>query len=231
MGKDKFCELEEESSRWLGVGRALVQEMFQCREAKGVGDVGVQEGDINSSHDGVWWEGVGRDRIVSRKWLVSWIWEGRDLTNGWRWVSKAETCSVGEPYEETMGQPGLPGLLVSNTNYLTPPQTTSAASLKLHTNLSSNPDTPPSHLTPSWLLLMSPPCTQTSPTPMASLPWNISWTNDLPTPNHLLYSSFNSQNLSLPTITSPTPNISYRSKVWPWAPVWPPPMLTCSWAT
>ena len=29
MGKDKFCELEEESSRWLGLGRALVQEMFQ----------------------------------------------------------------------------------------------------------------------------------------------------------------------------------------------------------
>ena len=24
-GKDKFCELEEESSGWLGVGRALVQ--------------------------------------------------------------------------------------------------------------------------------------------------------------------------------------------------------------
>ena len=26
--------------------------------------------------------GVGRDRIISRKWLISWIWEGRDLTNG-----------------------------------------------------------------------------------------------------------------------------------------------------
>ena len=35
------------------------------------------------------------------------------------------------------------GLLVSYTNYLIPPQTTSAANLKLHTNLSSNPDTPP----------------------------------------------------------------------------------------
>ena len=35
------------------------------------------------------------------------------------------------------------GLSVSYTNYQTPPQTTSAANLKLHTNSSSNPDTPP----------------------------------------------------------------------------------------
>ena len=35
------------------------------------------------------------------------------------------------------------GLSVSYTNYLTPPQTTSAANLKLHTNLSSNPNTFP----------------------------------------------------------------------------------------
>ena len=35
------------------------------------------------------------------------------------------------------------GLSVWYTNYLTPPQTTSAANLKLHTNLSSNPDTSP----------------------------------------------------------------------------------------
>ena len=34
------------------------------------------------------------------------------------------------------------GLLALYTNYLTPPQTTSAANLKLHTNLSTNPDTP-----------------------------------------------------------------------------------------
>ena len=54
-------EVKEESSGWLGVGRVLVQEMFQCREAMGMGDVGVQGGDINSSHDGVQWEGVGRD--------------------------------------------------------------------------------------------------------------------------------------------------------------------------
>ena len=59
VGKDKFCELEEESNRWLGVGRALVQEIFQGREAMGMGDVGVQGGDINSSHDGVRWEGDG----------------------------------------------------------------------------------------------------------------------------------------------------------------------------
>ena len=41
VGKDKLCELEEEFSGWLGVGRALVQEMFQGREAMGMGDVGV----------------------------------------------------------------------------------------------------------------------------------------------------------------------------------------------
>ena len=34
------------------------------------------------------------------------------------------------------------GLSVSHTNYLTPPQTTSTANLKLQTNFSSNPDTP-----------------------------------------------------------------------------------------
>ena len=41
LGMDKFSELEEESSGWLGVGRALNQEMFQGREAMGMGDVSV----------------------------------------------------------------------------------------------------------------------------------------------------------------------------------------------
>ena len=40
LGKDKLCELEEEMSGWLGVGRALVQ-MFQGREAMGMGNVSV----------------------------------------------------------------------------------------------------------------------------------------------------------------------------------------------
>ena len=39
--KDKLCDLEEELSEWLGVGRALIQEMFQGREAMDMGDVGV----------------------------------------------------------------------------------------------------------------------------------------------------------------------------------------------
>ena len=43
-----------------------------------------------------------------------------------------------------------------------------------------------------WPLLMSPPYTPTSPIPMNSLPWNISWTNALPTTNHPLDSSSNS---------------------------------------
>ena len=41
VGKDKLCELEEEASGWLGVGRALVQEMFQGRGSISMGDVGV----------------------------------------------------------------------------------------------------------------------------------------------------------------------------------------------
>ena len=52
--------------------------------------------------------GVGLDWILLRKWLVSWTWEGRDLTKGWRWASMyAEICLVEESKEETMGQPGL----------------------------------------------------------------------------------------------------------------------------
>ena len=30
---------------------------------------------------------LGRDRIMSRKWFVSWTCEGRDLTVGSRWAS------------------------------------------------------------------------------------------------------------------------------------------------
>ena len=42
VGKDKLCELDKELSGWLGVGRALNQEiMFQDREAMGMGDVGI----------------------------------------------------------------------------------------------------------------------------------------------------------------------------------------------
>ena len=75
VGKNKLCELEEEMSGWLGLGRALIKEMFQGRE--GMGDVSVYGGDINSGYDGVRWErgGMGRDRITSRKWLVSWTWQ------------------------------------------------------------------------------------------------------------------------------------------------------------
>ena len=58
VGKDKLCELDKELSGWLGVGRALNQEiMFQGREAMSMGDVGVWGRNINSSHNGVRWEG------------------------------------------------------------------------------------------------------------------------------------------------------------------------------
>ena len=62
----------------------------------------------------------------------------------------------GHQFTTTVSNPDLPvaihtqahlpenaDLLMSYTNYLIPPQITSAANLKLHTNLSSNPDTPP----------------------------------------------------------------------------------------
>ena len=58
VGKDKFYELAEEPGGWLGVEKALVQEMFQERETIGMGDVGVKGGDINSGHDGVRWVGI-----------------------------------------------------------------------------------------------------------------------------------------------------------------------------
>jgi hypothetical protein len=49
--------------------------------------------------------------MISRKWLVSLIYEERDLTVDWRWVSVyAETCLVDEEKEATMGQLRLPGL-------------------------------------------------------------------------------------------------------------------------
>ena len=41
VGKAKLCELDKELSGWLGVGRVLIQEMFQGREAMCMRDVGV----------------------------------------------------------------------------------------------------------------------------------------------------------------------------------------------
>ena len=50
---------------------------------------------------------------ISMKCLVFMIYEGRDLTIGWRWaLMYAETCSVGEKWEAMMGRPGLPGLWI-----------------------------------------------------------------------------------------------------------------------
>ena len=47
---------------------------------------------------------MGSDCMISRKWLVSLIYEGRDLTISWRLVSiYSETYSVGEKEEDTMG--------------------------------------------------------------------------------------------------------------------------------
>ena len=54
-----------------------------------------------------------------------------------------QICQLPSTLSPTRSLSRNAGLLVSYTNYLTPPQTTSAASLKLHTNLSSNHDTTP----------------------------------------------------------------------------------------
>ena len=53
------------------MGRTLVKGVFQGRETMGVGDVGIEGSDINSRHDGVEGRGMGRDQMISRKWLVS----------------------------------------------------------------------------------------------------------------------------------------------------------------
>ena len=56
---------------------------------------------------------------------------------------QTQTCQLLSTVSPTRSLSKNAGLLVSYTNYLTLPQTTSAASLKLHTNLSSNHDTTP----------------------------------------------------------------------------------------
>ena len=87
VGKDKFCELEEDrvggwvwggrwSRKYSRAERPWVWGMLVYREETSTVTMMVSGG-----------RGVGRDRIVSRKWLVSWTWEGRDLTNSWRWAS------------------------------------------------------------------------------------------------------------------------------------------------
>ena len=80
---------------------------------------------------------MGRDQIMSRNWLMSWTWKGRDLTK----LGGGRRCRI-STLNPTRSLSRNAGLLVSYMNYLIPPQTTSATNLKLHTKLSSNPDTP-----------------------------------------------------------------------------------------
>ena len=84
MGRDKLGELEEELSVWFGVGRAFIQEMFQGR---GAGMLVYREETSTVAMMVSGGRGMCRDRIISRKRLISWTWEGRELTNGWRWMS------------------------------------------------------------------------------------------------------------------------------------------------
>ena len=56
---------------------------------------------------------------------------------------QTQTCQLLSTLSPTRSLSRNAGLLVSYTNYLTPPLTTSAVSLKLHTNLSFNHNTTP----------------------------------------------------------------------------------------
>ena len=56
---------------------------------------------------------------------------------------RTQTCQLLSTLSPTRSLSRYAGLSVSYTNYLTPPQTTSAVSWKLHTNLSSNHNTTP----------------------------------------------------------------------------------------
>ena len=56
---------------------------------------------------------------------------------------RTQTCQLSSTLSPTRSLSRNAGLLLSYTDYLTPPQTTSVASLKLHTNFSSNHNTTP----------------------------------------------------------------------------------------
>ena len=66
VGKDKLCKLDE-LSEWLNVGKMLIQEMFQGREAMLVYREETWTVAMMCPVGG----GLGRHRIISRKWLVS----------------------------------------------------------------------------------------------------------------------------------------------------------------
>ena len=66
-------------------------------------------------------------------------WMGPDSPPRYR----TQTCQLLSTLSPTRSLSRNASLLVSYTNYLTPPQTTFATSLKLQTNLSSNHDTTP----------------------------------------------------------------------------------------
>ena len=65
------------------MGRPFDKEVFQGRETMGVGDVGIEGSDINSHHDGVGRKKHG-EGPYDLKEMVSWTYEGRDFTLGWR---------------------------------------------------------------------------------------------------------------------------------------------------
>ena len=92
------------------------------------------------SWKGTWWNCVwmatgrsGFDIVVVTVWMD---------TGSPPWY-RTQTCQLLSTLNHTRSLSRNAGLLVSYTNYLIPPQTTSAANLKLHTDLSSNHDTPP----------------------------------------------------------------------------------------
>ena len=59
------------------MGRAFVKEVFQDKETMEVGDVGIEESDINSRHDGVGGKGNG-ERPNDLEEMVSVFYVGGD---------------------------------------------------------------------------------------------------------------------------------------------------------
>ena len=55
------------------MGRAFVKEVFQRRETMEVGDVGIEGSDIYSRQMVLGGRGMGRDQMILRKWLVSFV--------------------------------------------------------------------------------------------------------------------------------------------------------------
>ena len=171
---------------------AFLSSRIEETESKLLSAAGVREefGGVNGCWD---WRYVGIGGQVGMQFQIGggcglgwslvvcvWHWQTNILGKGsgvivcewqlvglgsipWWWTQTYQLLSTLNP---TRSLSRNAGLLVSYTNYLTPPQTTSTTNLKLHTNSSSNHVRPPDstsfnppkfHLTPEagWRFRLS----------------------------------------------------------------------------